>query len=676
MDLELEWRQLVEEKNRLFKKENYLVILILPLLISLGLIIYNLVLGALAFILCLGLYFYLNSLNKKADNYLQNYLDDLDYSFDAITKNVVFSMPFPVVILEEDKKIKWHNTNFKTIFDKDILVGRKITDLITKFQDIELDEDTHQPISIDIGEENYEFYFSKIESSEGEILYFFYGVNNTADEYVRKLFKDKSVVAFSLYVDNYEDVKNSTEVAKRTEVLGEIDRIILQYFQSLNAIVRRYENDKYIVIMERRDYEKIYEKKFPILDSVRKVDKGNNIRPTLSIGVGFAGENLFEIYEDSRMAIDIALSRGGDQAVIKLEDNYEFFGGKSRATEKTSKVRSRVISHALRRLIESSNDIYVMGHNNPDMDSFGSALGIYDGVKSIGRDSYFILNGVNKSIENIYNRTVELLPEFKDHVLTEEEALERITPSSLIIVTDNHRKNSTEAPKLLDKTDQIVIIDHHRRGKDYIKNATISYIEPYASSASELVTEMLNYFDEDFKARSPVAEALLAGITVDTKNFVYQTGVRTFEAASILKRWGADSIIIKRMFKDDFEIVRYKSEVISEAIIFDNDVAIGHFNRDIDGSTLIASQAADDLLNIKGVKASFVLTYSNEKIHISGRSLGDISVQLILERIGGGGHLTSAATQLDMSMEDAENMLKKAIKEYIMEEIENESNID
>jgi c-di-AMP phosphodiesterase-like protein len=666
----------VEEKNRLFKKENYLVILILPLLISLGLIIYNLVLGALAFILCLGLYFYLNSLNKKADNYLQNYLDDLDYSFDAITKNVVFSMPFPVVILEEDKKIKWHNTNFKTIFDKDILVGRKITDLITKFQDIELDEDTHQPISIDIGEENYEFYFSKIESSEGEILYFFYGVNNTADEYVRKLFKDKSVVAFSLYVDNYEDVKNSTEVAKRTEVLGEIDRIILQYFQSLNAIVRRYENDKYIVIMERRDYEKIYEKKFPILDSVRKVDKGNNIRPTLSIGVGFAGENLFEIYEDSRMAIDIALSRGGDQAVIKLEDNYEFFGGKSRATEKTSKVRSRVISHALRRLIESSNDIYVMGHNNPDMDSFGSALGIYDGVKSIGRDSYFILNGVNKSIENIYNRTVELLPEFKDHVLTEEEALERITPSSLIIVTDNHRKNSTEAPKLLDKTDQIVIIDHHRRGKDYIKNATISYIEPYASSASELVTEMLNYFDEDFKARSPVAEALLAGITVDTKNFVYQTGVRTFEAASILKRWGADSIIIKRMFKDDFEIVRYKSEVISEAIIFDNDVAIGHFNRDIDGSTLIASQAADDLLNIKGVKASFVLTYSNEKIHISGRSLGDISVQLILERIGGGGHLTSAATQLDMSMEDAENMLKKAIKEYIMEEIENESNID
>lgn len=223
-------------------------------------------------------------------------------------------------------------------------------------------------------------------------------------------------------------------------------------------------------------------------------------------------------------------------------------------------------------------------------------------------------------------------------------------------------------------TDNIFIIDHHRRGKDYIKNATISYIEPYASSASELVTEILSYFDENFKTRTAVAESLLAGITVDTKNFVYQTGVRTFEAASILKRWGADSVYIKRMFKDDFEIVKYKSEVIADSFIVEDFIAIAHFNREIDGSTLIASQAADDLLNIKGVLASFVLTRANNKIHISGRSLGDISVQLILERIGGGGHLTAAATQLEMSMENAEKMLRKAIIEYIREEEENESN--
>ena len=328
-------------------------------------------------------------------------------------------------------------------------------------------------------------------------------------------------------------------------------------------------------------------------------------------------------------------------------------------------------------MVETSSKVFVMGHNNPDMDSFGSALGIYEGIKSIGKECYFVLNEVNKPIENIYNRTVEDLEGFRENVVTEIKALELMDQGSLVIVTDNHRKNSTEAPSLIDRTEQIVIIDHHRRGNDYIRNATISYIEPYASSASELVTEILNYFDESFKARVPVAEALLAGLTVDTKNFVYQTGVRTFEAASILKRWGADSIIIKRMFKDDFEIVKYKSEVIADSTVVNDFIAIGHFNREMDGSTLIASQAADDLLNIKGVKASFVLTRSNDKIHISGRSLGDISVQLILERIGGGGHLTSAATQLDMSIEEAEIMLKKAIKEYLEEEVEkNEDNIN
>ena len=274
----------------------------------------------------------------------------------------------------------------------------------------------------------------------------------------------------------------------------------------------------------------------------------------------------------------------------------------------------------------------------------------------------------------MYSSATSSLEELSEHILTEDQALARIKPSSLVVVCDNHRKHSTEAPSIIEKTDQIFIIDHHRRGNDYIKKATISYIEPYASSASELVTEILNYLDEDFKARTSIAESLLAGITVDTKNFVYQTGVRTFEAASVLKRWGADTVYIKRMFKDDFEIIKYKSEVIADSSIVNDMIAIAHFNRDIDGSTLIASQAADDLLNIKGVKASFVLTKANNKIHISGRSLGDLSVQLILERIGGGGHLTAAATQLDMSMENAEKMLKKAIIEYLREEEEDESN--
>lgn len=664
----------MQEKNKLFKNENYIFILSIPFVISIILMYFKFYLGLIGIILTIGLYFYIKDIEKRNRNILQDYIDGVDYSFDSISKNVIFEMPFPILILEANNKIKWHNSNFKALFDEDTIVGKNISNFIPEFNEMVFDEQTIQPIKIKINPETYEFYFSKVKDERGDLI-FLYGISNTYDESIKQLFKDKRLVSILVYFDNYDDVKNVTEAAKLTGVMGKVDRTIIQYFQESDAIIRRYEKDKYIAILNYVDYRKIYDAKFSILDQVRSIEAKNAITPTLSIGVGYAGRNPYEIYEDSKMAVDIALSRGGDQAVVKLEDNYEYFGGKSKATEKISKVKSRVISHALRRLMDTSADIYVMGHNNPDMDSFGSALGVYEGAKFIGKDVHFVLNGVTKPIENIYKRTANSLEGFTDDVITEEKALEKITPQSLIVVTDNHRKNSTEAPKLLDKTDQIVILDHHRRGKDYIKNATISYIEPYASSASELVTEILNYFDESFKARTAVAEGLLAGITVDTKNFVYQTGVRTFEAASILKRWGADSIIIKTMFKDDFEIVRYKSEVISEAIVFDNDVAIGHFNRDIDGSTLIASQAADDLLNIKGVKASFVLTKSNDRIHISGRSLGDISVQLILERIGGGGHLTSAATQLDMTIEESEEILKKAIKEYFMEE-ENESNIN
>lgn len=668
----------MKEKLRYFTKENYIFILILPLIISIILFFYEKIFATIGLILVVLLYFYIKKIDDNNEDFFQAYIDELDYSFDEITKNVVFQMPFPIVILEDGKTIKWHNSNFKELFEAKNLIGKSVNNFITDFSQIDFSKQSTDPITVDIYDKVYEFYYSTIKREKfDDELTFVYGIDNTSDENIKKIFKDRRLVVLTMYIDNFDDLRQSTKASDRSSLTGEIDRIIMNYFEKFGAMVRKYENDRYMVMIHYDDYKKIYDSKFKILDLVREVKKGNSIQPTLSVGVGLSGSKPIDIYEESRISIDIALSRGGDQVVIKEGDNYEYFGGKSKATEKISKVRSRVISQALKRMVETSSKVFVMGHNNPDMDSFGSALGIYEGIKSIGKECYFVLNEVNKPIENIYNRTVEDLEGFRENVVTEIKALELMDQASLVIVTDNHRKNSTEAPSLIDRTEQIVIIDHHRRGNDYIRNATISYIEPYASSASELVTEILNYFDESFKARVPVAEALLAGLTVDTKNFVYQTGVRTFEAASILKRWGADSIIIKRMFKDDFEIVKYKSEVIADSTVVNDFIAIGHFNREMDGSTLIASQAADDLLNIKGVKASFVLTRSNDKIHISGRSLGDISVQLILERIGGGGHLTSAATQLDMSIEEAEIMLKKAIKEYLEEEVEkNEDNIN
>lgn len=666
----------MKNKDEYVGNNKIIAIIALPCLASLILFYYNQIFGTIGLILSLVLYFFLRNINHNKLKDLQAYVDDMNISFDIITKNVVFEMPFPIVILEEDRTIKWHNTYFKDLFEKKTLVGWDIEEFLPDFEGVDFKVDGLKlPQNINIDGKVLQFYYQTITNQEtGKSQTFLYGIDNTYDESIKQLFKDKRLVFYSVFIDNYEDIRNATQSVDRPAVLGEIDKVINEYFKKYNCIIRKYENDRFMVISEYQDYKAIYDSKFAILDEVRNIEKGNTLPPTLSIGVGIAGAKPSDIYSDSREAVDIALSRGGDQAVVKLEDNYEYFGGKTKAIEKTSKVRSRVISQALKRMIQSSPDIYVMGHNNPDMDSFGSSLGIYEGVYDMGKEVYIVLNEVTRPIENMYERVTSELTELKDNILTESEALDKISPQSLIIVTDNHRKNSTEVPELLDKSDNIFIIDHHRRGKDYIANATISYIEPYASSASELVTEILSYLDEDFKARTPVAESLLAGITVDTKNFVYQTGVRTFEAASILKRWGADSVYIKRMFKDDFEIVKYKSEVIADSFVVNDFIAIAHFKRDIDGSTLIASQAADDLLNIKGVKASFVLTISNHKIHISGRSLGDISVQLILERIGGGGHLTAAATQLDMTMENAEDMLRKAINEYLREEEENESN--
>ena len=664
------------DKFRPNEKEKIFYALALPVALCVVIFFYNKILALIGLILCLALYFYLSNLSDSNEKILQRYVDEVESSFDSITKNLVFEMPFPIVVLDADDNIKWHNTDFRNLFPEEDLIGNPIDDILPSLAEVDFEErDLTVPFTTEIDGRVIQFHISSVKNDELDTREtFLYGIDNTYDESIKQLFKDKRLVFFTVFLDNYEDLRNSTDTINRPQVLGTIDRTITEYFNSHHGVVRKYENDRFMVVMEYQDYQDIYDSKFSILDDIREISLGNTINPTLSIGAGISGSSPNEIYDDSRVAIDIALSRGGDQAVVKVKDNYEYFGGKSKATEKTSKVKSRVISGALKRMILASSEVFIMGHNNPDMDSFGAALGVYEGVKFLKKKPYIILNEVPRQIENMYTSTTSNLEELRDNILTEDQALSTIRPSSLVVVVDNHRKNSTEAPSIIDKADQIVIIDHHRRGNDYIKKSTISYIEPYASSASELVTEILNYLDENFKARTQIAESLLAGITVDTKNFVYQTGVRTFEAASILKRWGADSVYIKRMFKDDFEIVKYKSEVIADSSIVNDMIAIGHFNRDIDGSTLIASQAADDLLTIKGVKASFVLTRSHNKIHISGRSLGDISVQLILERIGGGGHLTAAATQLDMSMENAEELLRKAIIEYLREEEEDESN--
>ena len=485
---------------------------------------------------------------------------------------------------------------------------------------------------------------------------------------LKERYNNEKLVVCVAQVDNYDEVKNNTEEVNRPIVLAEIDKKINRFVLEIEGFVRKYENDKYLIIFENKYLLELEKRKFDILDSIREIDLGNKIPITLSMGVGVNGKDPSQSYEYSRAAIDIALGRGGDQVVVKKIDNLNFYGGKTKAVEKRNKVRSRVISHALRQLIDQSENVFIMGHKNGDMDSFGASIGILRAVRNRNKMGYIVLRGSNPSIKNVYNRVKKEQPDIINSIITPEEAENLADKSSLLVVVDNHKPSFTEAPELLDIIDKVVVIDHHRRAAEFIEDPILTYLESYASSTCELVTEILYYMSDKMELTNLEADALLAGISVDTKNFTFQTGVRTFEAASILKRAGADTTAVRQLFRDDYKTFILKAEVVKAAHITHDAIAISRFPVDMEDSILIAAQAANELLSINEVYASFVLTLSEGKVHVSGRSLGDISVQLILEKMGGGGHLTSAGTQLDnVTIDEGEEILVKAIDEYLRE---------
>ncbi|MFY9613676.1 MAG: DHH family phosphoesterase, partial [Tissierellaceae bacterium] len=575
--------------------------------------------------------------------------------------------------IDERGGITWYNTPFLDMIIEEDILNERIYDLVPGINMEELLKGgENKPRRIDYDNKSYLVYPNYVDSrkttSANNRLIMLYWVEYSAYFELEKRYKDEQAIVSLIYIDNFDDVKNNTPDIHRPLLIAEIDKRINEYFMQYEGLVRKYENDKYLVLLNHKGLEHIQEKKFDILDEIRDLNIGNTMPITLSIGVSATSEDLIQSHDNAKSAIEIALGRGGDQAVLNKEGAYEFYGGKTKALEKRNKVRARVIGHALRRLVDESDNVFVMGHKNPDMDSIGSSIGVLRGVKNRGKMGYIILNGENPSITNICAKMKEEQPEIKDLIISSEEAKNLINENSLMILVDNHKPSFTEAPELLDLITKVVIIDHHRRGAEFVKDPVLTYLEPYASSTSELVTEILSYMSDDINLTKFEAEALLSGITVDTNNFSYQTGVRTFEAASILKSAGADTIAVRQLFRDDHDTFVYKAEVIrSSKIIFDN-IAIGRLEEDIANGLLIAAQSSNELLDIKGVKASFVLTYSNDRVHISGRSLGDISVQLILEALGGGGHFNVAGAQImGVSMDKAEEMLIEEIRKYLKE---------
>ncbi|WP_425538912.1 DHH family phosphoesterase [Microaceticoccus formicicus] len=651
--------------------------IIVLFILSMIVFIYNKPLGAIAFVSSAYLAYTLNSYVKKKN---QQYIDDielLDEHFSDVTRCAVFSMPFPIAILTENGEINWYNTRFKTLFKERELLGEKIDKLVPKIDIKEIVSKEVGKKEVEVDGKNYQLYFNLADTYEQDNnnLVLIYAVDNSENALINKAYQDEALVIMVIQIDNFEELAGVTDENNRPIVFAEVDKEINTFAINYNGFARKYESDKYLCIFRKADFTKMMEDKFPIVEKVKEIEVYSSIPPTLSIGVGANPDNPLEIYKTARLSVDVALGRGGDQIVVNDGENLRFYGGKKKAIEKHNKVKSRVISLALNQLVEQSKGVYIMGHKNPDMDSFGSCLGVYAFIKQIGGSCRIVLKEVTAPIQSLYNQVALHMPEVLGDIITPEQALEEANTNSLIIVLDNHRKNSTEAPGLLDISDQVVLIDHHRRGANYIEDPTLTYLEPYASSTAELVTELIQYNEVDIEIPKIVADALLAGITVDTKSFSFQTGVRTFEAASVLKRYGADSISVKKLFREPADTVKYRSEVISEAEIYMDVVAISRFDNQMDNAVLIAAQAADGMLDMRGVEASFVLTHYEDKIHISGRSVGKLSVQLILEKIGGGGHQTSAGVQLKgVSINSAEAILKRAIKDYILEDNADESN--
>lgn len=613
-----------------------------------------------------------SKINKKNEENLKN-IETLNERFDSLTKQAIFDMPFPLVVTDEKAKILWYNTPFINLFNEDTVLDGDLENLI---DDVDianiLKSEGKRTIPVEINKKFYNIFTNvvdnKSEKGEGKSV-LLYLVDNTAYQTLKNTYIDEFAIVAKVEVDNFSEAISSAPSEIRPLLVAEIDSTISSYFEEYDALVKKSDEDLYLVVMNYKSLRAIKEKKFDILDDLRDLNNGNSIPITLSIGVSSQGLNFKDAYIESDSSLDLALGRGGDQAVVKVEDNYEFFGGKSKAVEKRNKVKARVIGEALKQLIDRSENVYIMGHKNPDMDAIGAAIGCLRATLNRNKEGFIVLEKSNPSIDNLIDRMKDEEPEIYEKVISRETAINRIKHSSLLVLVDNHKPSFTECPELLEKTNQIVVIDHHRRGKEFVDNPVLSYVEPYASSTCELITEMLTYMSDDLNLTHFEADALMSGVVVDTKNFSFQTGVRTFEAASVLKRAGANMIKVKALFQDDLDTMVYRAEVIHNTKMIHDNIAVSRFEKEANNSVLVAAQAADALLDINGIDASFVLTINDGKTHISGRSRGEVvSVQLILEKIGGGGHLNMAGAQLETSdLDEAEKILTEAIDEYLIE---------
>ena len=622
--------------------------------------------GAIIFLLALSATAYIAIWYIRLSKNMSNYM--VEYSMSSENTQNIFSQDLDIPYALMDKKgiIAWRNRAFNGLVQKDRLSKK---DIHAMFENITPSDIENISDKADFHGEyqgkKYRIRITRLYIEESFVYTVcLFDETDLVDLRIQK--ENSKFVVGLIYMDNYDEAMESVEEVRRSLLEALIDRKINQYINGFNGIVKKLEKDKFFFIIKKGDLDSAISVRFDILEDVKTVNIGNEMSITLSIGIGYGSENLARNYELARMAMDMALGRGGDQAVVKTEDDIRYFGGKAQTVEKQTRVKARVKAHAFKELLENKDKVIIMGHKMLDMDAFGAAIGIWRIATHLNKKAYILRSDVNPSVRPMIEKFKA--PEYpEDLFMSEEKALNSLTNDSLVVVVDVNRPSITEGPSLLKKAKNIVVLDHHRQSSEIITNATLSYVETFASSACEMVSEIVQYISDDIKLKTLEADAMYAGIVIDTQNFNVQTGVRTFEAAAFLKRSGADVTRVRKMFREDAADYLAKAEAIHNAEIYENYYAISECDSANTASpTLVCAQAANDLLNIKGIKASFVLTLYNDVIYISARSMDEVNVQTIMEKLGGGGHRSVAGAQIkEGSIEDAKNLVKKVLKELI-----------
>lgn len=624
-----------------------------------------------------GIMYYINT------PHIQREVVDFATEYSTVQKKLLNEFEIPYVLLDSVGKVMWLNEKFSEMTGVDKKYHKSIASLfptITKEYLQKNENGTETEVTFE--ERDYRVAIHRVtfeaimgampnleEQFENEYMIALCFFDETELNQYKQENIDQKQVAALVYIDNYDEALESIEDVKRSLLTALIDRKVSQYFSNVDGLVRKIEKDKYFVVFKYKYLHQLEDDKFSILEDVKNVKVGNEMAVTLSIGVGLKGDNYNENYTYARSAIDLALGRGGDQAVVKVKGLIHYYGGKTEQVERNTRVKARVKALALREIMEGRENVIIMGHNLSDVDSIGAGVGIYCAAKVLGKKAQIVINDPTSSVKPLMECfSVENgYPE--DMFIDSETAIGMTSKNTLVMVVDTNKPSYTECPELLRKTDYICVFDHHRQGSEVIENPVLSYIEPYASSACEMVAEVLQYFQEGFKLEAREADCIYAGILIDTNNFMTKTGVRTFEAAAYLRRSGAEVTRVRKMIRNDMAAYKARAEVVRCAEVYRKSFAISVCPAEnLESPTIVGAQAANELLNIIGIKASFVLTEYNGKIFVSARSIDEINVQIIMERLGGGGHLNVAGAQLvDCTIESAKRIIKDTLEEMLRE---------